>query len=166
MFGYAECMRSNNEVHDVFRLREQGLTQTEIAMQVGIGQTTVSRWLRRGEPAVLSSPVRRARSPSHDCPDRCHLRLGLPAMPYAYLLGQYLGDGYIVLTERGVYRLIISCCATYPDIVRETRRAIGFVMPNNAVGSRSRRVRSTSTATRSTGHASSHSTAPGPSIDA
>jgi hypothetical protein len=33
----------------------------------------------------------------------------LPAPSYAYLLGAYLGDGYIVHTRRGVYRLRVAC---------------------------------------------------------
>ena len=32
-----------------------------------------------------------------------------PQPSYAYLLGAYLGDGYIVLTRRGVYRLRVAC---------------------------------------------------------
>ena len=35
-------------------------------------------------------------------------RNGLPAASYAYLLGAYLGDGHIVLTRRGVYRLRVA----------------------------------------------------------
>lgn len=130
-------MRPDSDVRQVFHLAEEGLTQTEIAARAKVGQTTVSKWLRRGENAVLSSPMRAQGSPAH-CPDDCPPRRATPTRPYAYLLGQYLGDGSIAHAGRGVYRLFISCCATYPNIIGEVRDAIGAVMPANAIGSRTR----------------------------
>jgi hypothetical protein len=53
---------------------------------------------------------------------------------YAYLLGLYLGDGYIVHHRRGVYRLTITLDAKYPGIVSECREAIEAVMPKGRVG--------------------------------
>jgi hypothetical protein len=54
---------------------------------------------------------------------------------YAYLLGQYLGDGWIDLNgKRGVYRLVIACCAAYPRIVDEVQRAIEHVAHDNRIG--------------------------------
>jgi hypothetical protein len=63
----------------------------------------------------------------------------VPGSDCAYLLGQYLGDGTLVPTGRGVYRLFITCCATYPDVITECERAIRCVMPSNSVGRRGRR---------------------------
>jgi hypothetical protein len=48
----------------------------------------------------------------------CRLMEAAPHAAYAYVLGQYLGDGHIVHHRRGVYRLEISCCTTYPCIGR------------------------------------------------
>jgi hypothetical protein len=69
------------------------------------------------------------------------LRCGHPAHAfhklddrYAYLLGLYLGDGYIVHHRRGVYRLTITLDAKYPSIVSECRAAIEAVMPTGRVG--------------------------------
>lgn len=130
-------MRPDNEVHEVFLLAAQGVSQTAIAQQVGIRQSTVSRWLRVGADAVLASPMRR--HPGTDaCPDLCPHRTQLPASAYSYLLGQYLGDGSIVHTRRGVYRLFLACCAAYPNIIEECRAAIGAVMPANRIGQRER----------------------------
>ena len=121
-------MRPAADVEQAFDLTDAGLTQVEVAGRLGVSQTTVSRWLRAGREAVLASPGRRVTCPRGDLPDR----------PYAYLLGQYLGDGSIVHTRRGVYRLFITACADYPDIVEECRAAIAAVLPHNAIGQRTR----------------------------
>jgi hypothetical protein len=76
----------------------------------------------------------RQRSETNRCPDACALRAAALPAAYAYLLGQYLGDGAIAHTRRGVYRLFLSCCAAYPDIVAESRQAIAAVLPANAIG--------------------------------
>ena len=61
---------------------------------------------------------------------------GSPAHPfsdlpshYVYLLGMYLGDGYIVHSRRGVYRLVVAMDDAYPQIIAECRDAIGSVVP-------------------------------------
>ena len=51
-----------------------------------------------------------------------------------YLLGLYLGDGYIVHHRRGVYRLTVTLDARYPGIVAECGTAIEAVMPQGRVG--------------------------------
>src|SRR5207247_5885297 len=58
----------------------------------------------------------------------------VPAAPYAYLLGAYLGDGCLSLGKKGCYRLRISLDVAYPAVVGEVRRAVEAVMPDNAVG--------------------------------
>ena len=67
--------------------------------------------------------------------DDCPIRHRLDPEAYSYLFGQYLGDGWVDLNgRRGVYRLVISCCAAYPGIVDEVQRAIEKVVPDNRVG--------------------------------
>jgi hypothetical protein len=48
---------------------------------------------------------------------------------YVYLLGMYLGDGYIVKWRKGVYRLIVAMDAAYPCIIAECCDAIASVAP-------------------------------------
>jgi hypothetical protein len=47
---------------------------------------------------------------------------------YAYLLGAYLGDGYVANTGRS-FQLVITLDAVYPDIVEECRAAIILSLP-------------------------------------
>jgi hypothetical protein len=95
MFAYARGVHESETVKKVFALRRDGYTQTEIAAVVGIGQTTVGRWLRSDGVAVLRSPMRQRSAPL--CPGLCPRRSNVPLSDYAYLLGQYLGDGTLVL---------------------------------------------------------------------
>ncbi|HET9611532.1 MAG TPA: sigma factor-like helix-turn-helix DNA-binding protein [Acidimicrobiales bacterium] len=129
-------MHGPETVQKAFDLAASGLTQAEIARALGIGPTTVSRWLGRGRQAVLGSPMRSRATDG--CPARCAVVDDVPPAPYAYLLGQYLGDGTIVLTRRNVHRLFVSCCAAYPGIVEECVQAIRAVLPDNLVGRRAR----------------------------
>ena len=128
-------MRPDTDVHQVFHLAACGCKTSEIARWASVPRSTVHGWLSNGENATLDSPMRR-RGDSASCPDLCPRRQDAPAAAYAYLLGQYLGDGSIVHTRRGVYRLFISCCAAYPDIVEETLKAMRSVLPENKVGRR------------------------------
>jgi hypothetical protein len=47
---------------------------------------------------------------------------------YAYLLGAYLGDGYVANTGRS-FQLVIALDAAYPDIVEQVRAAIVLSLP-------------------------------------
>jgi hypothetical protein len=49
---------------------------------------------------------------------------------YAYLLGAYLGDGYIADTGRS-YQLVVTLDAVYPEIVRECAAAIELTLPSS-----------------------------------
>jgi hypothetical protein len=52
------------------------------------------------------------------------------SVPYAYLLGLYLGDGYICRAGR-TYRLRIAMDSRYPGIIEEARAAIAAVLAPN-----------------------------------
>jgi transcriptional regulator with XRE-family HTH domain len=112
-------MRSDADVREVFRLLASGLSQAEVARRVGISRATVRDWARAGEAAVWARPMRRtARGSAVPCTGMCPGRERLDEQAYAYVLGQYLGDGY--LSRNGPsYRLRVTCCDAYPDILRE-----------------------------------------------
>ena len=128
-------MRSLQELRRVQALVDLGVNDCAIARLAGIPRTTVRDW-RRSERWTHQ---RRRLGPRFN-PDSCR-RCGHPAHAfnelndrYAYLLGLYLGDGYVVHHRRGVYRLTITLDAKYPGIVSECREAIEAVMPTGRVG--------------------------------
>jgi hypothetical protein len=51
---------------------------------------------------------------------------------YAYVLGLYLGDGYLARHPR-TFRLEITLDAAYPGIVAECMSAVATLMPRNRV---------------------------------
>jgi hypothetical protein len=76
-----------------------GLNDCQIERETGIPRRTICDWRRfpLGRPAQSTCAVCEGE------PER------LPPASYAYLLGVYLGDGYIVAVRRGVYRLRVAC---------------------------------------------------------
>lgn len=57
----------------------------------------------------------------------------LPAAAYSYLLGFYLGDGWLSRYQRDVYGLRIVTDARYRRIIAECAAAMQAVMPENRV---------------------------------
>lgn len=53
---------------------------------------------------------------------------------YAYVLGQYLGDGYLARHRRDVYRLRVVCCNSWPLVIDRLCESIRVVMPRNSIG--------------------------------
>jgi hypothetical protein len=107
-----------------------GLSDYEIARQTRIPRSTVLRW-RHGD-------LPEARSEGPRCPGcgcGAHDFASLPGAKYAYLLGQYLGDGTIYRVSR-TRALRISSDAQYTGIIEECCDAI------EAIGKKRPRVRS------------------------
>jgi Homeodomain-like domain len=122
MFGEMRgTARSAQEVDRVIGLLAEGLSDYEVARRTGIPRSTVLNW-RRGkipEPAAWDVGCQRCGSPDHDI-------ASLPGADYAYLLGQYLGDGNICRGGKSLC-LRISSDARYPGIIAECCDAIAAI---------------------------------------
>ncbi len=55
----------------------------------------------------------------------------LTEFAYCYLLGLYLGDGWIASHPRSVFRLRVLLDRKYPVIVEECQAAVSIVMPSS-----------------------------------
>ncbi len=98
---------------------------------MGIARATVRNWIALGETSVLS---RRERCNQHTGDEhRCTATNELDEPAYAYLLGQYLGDGCIS-PMRSSFRLRITCCDAYPRIIEECAESIRRVRLGGRVG--------------------------------
>ncbi|WP_212845147.1 transcriptional regulator [Catellatospora sp. IY07-71] len=104
-------------------LHRSGLTIAEVSRRLGLCYHTVSVWCRRSMPTDAVPDRSRDRCP------RCQEPPGPPGDPaaYAYLLGLYLGDGYLALGAR-VPVLRIACADAYPQIMDECERAMRAVL--------------------------------------
>jgi hypothetical protein len=114
-------MRSAEEFNEVQRLVAAGLNDCAIARQTEVPRKTVWEWRRR--------PPRRLSQPGASSPcGALHDFSILPAAAYSYLLGLYLGDGYISRDPRS-WRLRVTCDTQYPAIIARCREAMDILFP-------------------------------------
>jgi hypothetical protein len=101
---------------EALRLHADGVPLSEIYRRLRLSRNTVAYWLYS----------RRARSKRVDnrCPlcDRPPRKIDDPPS-YAYLLGQYLGDGHLLMTRR-VPLLTVACDLRYPGLMHEVSYAM------------------------------------------
>jgi hypothetical protein len=97
---------------------------------VGVARATVRDWITSGEQAVIA---RRQFARLDGSCEPWGSRPSIDEPAYAYLLGQYLGDGCIS-PMRSTFRLRITCCDAYPKIIDECAEAIGRLHVGGRVG--------------------------------
>ena len=114
-------MRSADEFNEVRQLIAAGMNDCAIARLTGIPRPTVRDWRCRPHVRTRLPDGSTACGVDHDFP-------ALPAAPYCYLLGLYLGDGCISRIRR-VWRLRVVLDAKYPAIIERCRQAIDMLMP-------------------------------------
>ena len=115
-------MRTLEERNKILELHKEGKNQSEISRITGIPRATVrdiifNKHMKRG--GALSEPF----SPKDFSEEQ--------KIAYAYILGQYLGDGHINLTKRNVYRLRIFSDLKYPNIIKEIKSKLEIILPQN-----------------------------------
>lgn len=115
-------LHSKNEVDEVLRLVAEGWNDCRIARATGINRTTVREWRVLGPPGRGRSASTSERAGG--CPRCDQAAVDEPA--YAYLLGLYLGDGYISRGPR-TYRLRIFQDQRYPLLITLGCRTIARV---------------------------------------
>ena len=122
-------MRSKEEVALVLELVRAGWNNSQIARETGVPRRTIRDWRNGRTPdfervrTFLGRHVRSCAVCGGDPP-------GLPQPAYTYLLGLYLGDGYIAGHARGVFRLRIVCADAYPELIQRCEWAMAEVLPN------------------------------------
>jgi hypothetical protein len=106
---------------DTFRIKDQGLiyqattAQRNVSVEATIDRLLANRQASRSEDRSAYCPICGTGSPEPKA--------------YAYLLGLYLGDGYIGGIRNGVDYLSIVCCDAWPGLKRECAAAIPKVFP-------------------------------------
>jgi hypothetical protein len=128
-------MRTDDEYRQILILWEQGNDQSHIARLTEIPRGTVKDCIKRFRSLKQFNEDRltKPKEPS----SLNELREGAYTKDvgeaYAYLLGIYLGDGYINKEPR-TYKLRISLDTKYPTIIKTCVKTIETLLPFNKVG--------------------------------
>jgi hypothetical protein len=103
--------------HEALALHAAGHSLTDICRRLGLSRNTVASWLygRRARQTTIDTE----RCPRCDRPPR---PIDDPAA-YAYLLGQYLGDGHLLMTRK-VPLLTVSCDLNYLGVIHDVSTAM------------------------------------------
>jgi hypothetical protein len=96
-------------------LSRRGLSDYEVARRLGLSRSTVWSWRYVGRPSGRRRPELGSL-----------LLRPLDKRAYGYLLGAYLGDGWVGQANRS-WVLRVTLDVAYPDIVRECAAAMGVV---------------------------------------
>jgi hypothetical protein len=126
-------MHSAETVDLVLSLRAQGLGARRISRLTGVKVRTITDWVSGRLPRTAGHAAGCVQ-----CGGDGHRFEELDPSAYAYLLGMYLGDGYLAAHHRGVYRLRISLDRRYPGIIDECSGAIGAVLTGARVARQNR----------------------------
>ena len=120
MFGCMPRTRSLEDVRAVFALKARGMTDREVSQGTGVPVNTIRLWRNRQVPWCARAGVLHEGRPRDDTPPDL---ASLPREAYAYLLGMYLGDGW--LSRNGSsWMLRIALDEAYQGIVAECERAL------------------------------------------
>lgn len=109
----------------------RGISKRAVARELGVSPAAVRHWVTADLEQLRAARTRS--SCGGESP--CWLASSVPQEAYAYLLGQYLGDGCISQMKPGVFRLRITACSAYPSVEGEIRAAMAAVFPTSGVGS-------------------------------
>ena len=139
-------LRSRAEVAFVIELVRAEWNDCEIARETGIPRRTIRDWRNGRIPDVDRVRTRPGRN-AGGCAVCDGNPLSLPQGAYTYLLGLYLGDGYIAAHQRNVFRLRIVCADVYPELIQRCEAAMAEALPNKV--SRSRKTGCTEVASYS-----------------
>ena len=129
-------MRSDEEYIRILELWEVGTPKKRIAIMTGIPRATVRDCINRYGTVVGLARIRAQtpRTPQALRTLRASNFEDNPALfeSYVYLLGLYLGDGYINKMPR-TYKLRFFLGSVYPNIIESCEDALAILLPRNSV---------------------------------
>jgi hypothetical protein len=116
------------QIREALELRDAGGATGAISRKLGVPRSTVTYWLERY--AGVAQSVEAAGLKSAQWGFESLHQHQLPA--YAYLLGMYLGDGYLARHPRA-YALRVFLNKNQTDVIERVCGAIITLRPNNRV---------------------------------
>ena len=116
---------SKEIVDQIHQMRDAGKSKLAVAKHFNLSYNTVRSWWNKEARVAQSAEAEDLKSSK--CGFESHL-----GYHYSYLLGLYLGDGYINLQnpKYNVYRLRITCDSKYPNLIQDVRATLTAVFNN------------------------------------
>jgi len=111
---------------EVLALAEKGFTARQISTEAGVELHAVRNWLQ-GRIPVRAARLLSGHEACTACGADAHAFRRLHSEIYAYLLGVYLGDGFLAHHRGGVYTLRVALDTAYPGIIAEVVMAIEWM---------------------------------------
>ncbi|MEU3020348.1 helix-turn-helix transcriptional regulator [Nocardiopsis sp. NPDC007018] len=115
-------MYSREIVDKALALHRSGWSHQYVARACGVSERAVGHWANGRRRTRAKDAERTAYCPK--CGEGT-----LDPLAYSYLLGLYLGDGYIGAVSKGVHYLSIICSDTWPGLKVECETALARVYP-------------------------------------
>ena len=118
-------MRTKKEYLKVIQLKNAGLNNCQISRALNIPRTTINGWIK-------FKPNFEKIDEYNFNPENYIIENNLQNT-YSYILGQYLGDGYINKMKR-TYRLRIFNTVEYEQLNKFIINQLQLLFPNNKIG--------------------------------
>jgi hypothetical protein len=132
-------MRTIKEYERILYLWERGNNQLEVARLTGSPRGTIRDCIKRFRTVRGLIEYQQLSLNNHRRPETLEFLINSKpcnkpniSQAYAYLLGMYLGDGYINKEPR-TYKIRISLDSRYPNIIESCARTIETILPSNKV---------------------------------
>lgn len=112
-------------------LLDTGISLSEASRRLAINRSTLRDWYR--DRALVDKYADATSCPR--CAPIPHSPTPLPE--YAYVLGLYLGDGYISPAgdrRKGVWSLRIMCDDGWPGLIESCKAALAALLPDHRIG--------------------------------
>lgn len=119
-------MRTLKEYEKVMKLRKQGLSQWDISDKTGIPRGTIKDWVIGNIDLSKSKYKLQIDDPM------LILDTESKKQSYSYVLGMYLGDGYINKMKR-TYRIRIAQDNKYSSLIELQKKYLSDVLADNSV---------------------------------
>lgn len=117
---------------NLYNAWKKGLTRTETKISLNIPKTTIARYFIKFDNGFNPLNILNKKFTNID-----QILPVIDKESYSYVLGFYLGDGYINLSKnKRTYLLSIYQDVKYPNLVQDQVLAIQKLLPNNKINTR------------------------------
>lgn len=131
IIGMKQTWKLDNDTRQaIYEQYVQGVSRNQLATQYGLTWSTISGVIK----SYKDGSTKRQAKNNLDLSWVLANVIDLCPESYCYVLGMYLGDGYInEAARKGVFRIRITLDNKHPQIIEECRDELSKLLPDNKV---------------------------------